>query len=39
VRFVAIGPLTNIALLVATHPAAAARIGRLVVMSGVARGG
>jgi inosine-uridine nucleoside N-ribohydrolase len=39
VTIVAIGPLTNIALLVATHPAAAARIGRLVVMGGVARGG
>ncbi len=30
----AIGPLTNIALLVATEPAAAARIERLVVMGG-----
>jgi pyrimidine-specific ribonucleoside hydrolase len=39
VTVIAIGPLTNIALLVATHPAAAARIGRLVVMGGVARGG
>ena len=39
VTVVAIGPLTNIALLLATHPAAAARIGRLVVMGGAARGG
>jgi pyrimidine-specific ribonucleoside hydrolase len=39
VTIVAIGPLTNIALLVATYPAATARIGRLVVMGGVARGG
>jgi pyrimidine-specific ribonucleoside hydrolase len=39
VTIVAIGPLTNIALLVATYPAAAACIGRLVVMGGVARGG
>ena len=39
VTVVAIGPLTNIALLLATHPAAAERIGRLVVMGGAARGG
>jgi len=39
VTVVAIGPLTNIALLVATRPDAAARIGRLVVMGGAARGG
>ncbi|HXA60498.1 MAG TPA: nucleoside hydrolase [Streptosporangiaceae bacterium] len=39
VTIIGIGPLTNIALLVATHPEAAARIGRLVVMGGVARGG
>jgi len=39
VTIVAIGPLTNIALLLAVHPAAAARIGRLVLMAGAARGG
>jgi pyrimidine-specific ribonucleoside hydrolase len=40
VTVAAIGPLTNIALLVAVYPDAAARIGRLVVMGGSAtRGG
>jgi pyrimidine-specific ribonucleoside hydrolase len=40
VRVAAIGPLTNIALLLGVFPEAAARIGRLVVMGGsAARGG
>jgi pyrimidine-specific ribonucleoside hydrolase len=40
VTVAAIGPLTNLALLVRVFPDAAARIGRLVVMGGsVARGG
>jgi pyrimidine-specific ribonucleoside hydrolase len=40
VTVAAIGPLTNIALLLHLHPEAAARIGRLVVMGGSAgRGG
>ena len=39
VTLVAIGPLTNIALLLAIHPEAAAGIGRLVLMGGAARGG
>jgi pyrimidine-specific ribonucleoside hydrolase len=39
VTVVAIGPLTNIALLLAVFPAAAERIGRLVVMGGSAGAG
>jgi pyrimidine-specific ribonucleoside hydrolase len=39
VTVAAIGPWTNVALLLATHPDAAARIGRLVLMGGSARGG
>jgi pyrimidine-specific ribonucleoside hydrolase len=39
VTVAAIGPLTNIALLLRVFPAAAARIGRLVVMGGSACGG
>jgi len=34
VDILALGPLTNIALLVRDHPAVAARIGRLIVMGG-----
>jgi pyrimidine-specific ribonucleoside hydrolase len=40
VTVAAVGPLTNLALLLRTYPEAAARIGRLVVMGGsAARGG
>jgi inosine-uridine nucleoside N-ribohydrolase len=36
---VAVGPLTNVAVLLARHPEAAARIAHLVVMGGSGRGG
>ncbi|MEV6634568.1 nucleoside hydrolase [Actinoplanes sp. NPDC051470] len=39
VTVVALGPLTNLATLLAAHPAAAGRIGRLVVMGGGFREG
>src|SRR5829696_6346043 len=40
VTVAAVGPLTNLALLLRVHPDAAARIGRLVIMGGsAARGG
>jgi pyrimidine-specific ribonucleoside hydrolase len=39
VTVAAVGPLTNLALLLRVSPEAAARIGRLVVMGGSARGG
>jgi pyrimidine-specific ribonucleoside hydrolase len=40
VTIAAVGPLTNLALLLRTYPDAAARIGRLVIMGGsAARGG
>ena len=39
VTLVAIGPLTNVALLYALHPDAAAALGRVVVMGGSAAGG
>ena len=39
VTLVAIGPLTNVALLYAVHPDAAAALGRVVVMGGSATGG
>jgi pyrimidine-specific ribonucleoside hydrolase len=39
VTVAAIGPWTNVALLLATYPEAAARIGRLVLMGGSAGGG
>jgi len=39
VTVAAIGPLTNVALLLAAHPSLAARIGRLVIMGGALGGG
>jgi pyrimidine-specific ribonucleoside hydrolase len=39
VTIAAIGPLTNIALLLATHPSLKPKIGRLVVMGGTLGGG
>ena len=39
VTLVAIGPLTNVALLYALHPDVAAALGRVVVMGGSANGG
>ncbi|HEY7104163.1 MAG TPA: nucleoside hydrolase [Mycobacteriales bacterium] len=39
VTLVAIGPLTNIALLYAVHPEVAATLGRVVIMGGSAAGG
>jgi pyrimidine-specific ribonucleoside hydrolase len=39
VTLVAIGPLTNVALLYAVHPEVAGTLGRLVVMGGSATGG
>ena len=39
VTIAAVGPLTNIALLLAVHPELAGRIGRLVVMGGALNGG
>lgn len=39
VTIAAIGPLTNLALLLALHPPLAAKIGRLVVMGGALAGG
>ena len=39
VTIAAVGPLTNVALLLAVHPSLASRIGRLVIMGGALSGG
>ncbi|MET0741982.1 MAG: nucleoside hydrolase, partial [Microvirga sp.] len=37
IQILALGPLTNVALLLRDHPAAAARIGRIIAMGGTVR--